>query len=430
MSYGILRICGLTNYVIGTYTFQYVSYGVISFSITTLYLPSWRSVSYGGRAKNGVNIHVPVFRFTSACSSRRAFLHPKGNRSAASSLADYSASRSGCFGAAGTRKDVERSSRFVTGAGSSAFAASSVASAWRRSIAVPTTDLLVDPDRYLRDIDVVISLARSGDSPESVAVVDLIRHTRPEILQLAITCNADGALARSGLTGLIVLDPRTNDRSLVMTSSFSNMVLAGLRLAEVDDLLVSLEQAITSMHLLLAAIEEKCRHVAARTNDRIVILASSPLLGWAAEAGLKVLEMTGGRFPMIAETYLGLRHGPMSFVRRDTLVVCLLSRDPLRRLYEIDLIRELRSKMLGYLVGITEPVQYFGSGEQDGLFDEIIPAIAPQAPDIVRTPFEIVIPQLLGYHLSLSVGLNPDNPSPSGVINRVVQSFSIHLNKS
>jgi tagatose-6-phosphate ketose/aldose isomerase len=318
----------------------------------------------------------------------------------------------------------------LTGAGSSAYAASSVASAWPRSIAVPTTDLLVDPDRYLREIDVVVSLARSGNSPESVAVVDLIRHTRPEILQLAITCNADGALARSGLTGLIVLDPRTNDRSLVMTSSFSNMVLAGLRLAEADDLLVSVEQAIASMHLLLPAIEEKCRHVAARTNERIVVLASSPLLGWAAEAGLKVLEMTGGRFPMIAETYLGLRHGPMSFVRGDSLVVCLLSRDPLRRLYEIDLIRELRSKMLGYLVGITSPEQHFGSDEHDGLFDEIIPAIAPQAPDMVRTPFEIVIPQLLGYHLSLSVGLNPDNPSPSGVINRVVQSFSIHLNKS
>ena len=330
----------------------------------------------------------------------------------------------------GLEKMLKGSRVLITGAGSSAYAAISVASAWSRSIAVPTTDLLVNPDHYLRDIDVVVSLARSGNSPESVAVVDIIRDIRPEILQLAITCNSEGALARSAVAGLIVLDPRTNDRSLVMTSSFSNMVLAGLCLAEADDLLVSVEEAIASTHLLLPDIEDRCCRVTARTKDRIVILASSPLLGWAAEAGLKILEMAGGRFPMIAETYLGLRHGPMSFVGKDSLVVCLLSSDPLRRLYEVDLIRELRSKMLGCLVGITGSVQDVGSSEYDGLFDEIIPAIVPQAPDIVRTPFEIVIPQLLGYHLSLSVGLNPDNPSPNGVINRVVQSFSIHLNKS
>jgi tagatose-6-phosphate ketose/aldose isomerase len=110
----------------------------------------------------------------------------------------------------------------------------------------------------------------------------------------------------------------------------------------------------------------------------------------------------------------------MSFVKADTLVVCLLSSDPLRRLYEEDLIHELRSKKLGYLVGIADPAN------PDGLFDEIIPAILPQAPDALRTPYEIVIPQLLGYHLSLRVGLNPDNPSPGGVINRVVQGVRIH----
>jgi tagatose-6-phosphate ketose/aldose isomerase len=52
--------------------------------------------------------------------------------------------------------------------------------------------------------------------------------------------------------------------------------------------------------------------------------------------------------------------------------------------------------------------------------------VLPEAPDEFRTPFEIVIPQLLGYHLSLRQGLNPDNPSPDGVITRVVQGVKIH----
>jgi tagatose-6-phosphate ketose/aldose isomerase len=110
----------------------------------------------------------------------------------------------------------------------------------------------------------------------------------------------------------------------------------------------------------------------------------------------------------------------MSFVQPDTLVLCLLSSDPVRRLYEADLIHELRSKKIGYLIGIADPA------DSKGLFDEIIPAIAPQENDALRTPYEIVGPQLLGYHLSLRIGLNPDNPSPTGVINRVVQGVKIH----
>jgi tagatose-6-phosphate ketose/aldose isomerase len=120
----------------------------------------------------------------------------------------------------------------LTGAGSSAYAAAAVASAWPRATAIPTTDLLLDADRYLADVRAVISLARSGDSPESAAVVARVRALNPQILQLAITCNEESSLAQSGLDGLVVLDPRTNDRSLVMTGSFSNLVLAGISLAQ------------------------------------------------------------------------------------------------------------------------------------------------------------------------------------------------------
>jgi tagatose-6-phosphate ketose/aldose isomerase len=315
---------------------------------------------------------------------------------------------------------LQKARVLLTGAGSSAYAAAAAASAWPRAVAVPTTDLLVDPERYLVDVDAVVSLARSGNSPESAAVVERVRALRPAILQLAVTCNEESLLAQSGLNGLIVLDPRTNDRSLVMTGSFSNLVLAGLCLAQPQNAASTADLASERAGSLLPAIDKECHRIAARVCERIVVLSSSPLLGWAREAGLKILEMTGGHFPVLTETYLGLRHGPMSFIRGDTLVLCLLSSDPLRRLYEIDLMQELRSKRLGYLVGIADPA------EHSGLFDDIIPAVLPKAADERRTPFEILIPQLLGYHMSLGLGLNPDNPSPDGVITRVVQGVTIH----
>jgi hypothetical protein len=34
---------------------------------------------------------------------------------------------------------------------------------------------------------------------------------------------------------------------------------------------------------------------------------------------------TAGRFPVLTETFLGLRHGPRSFFTSDALVLCLLS---------------------------------------------------------------------------------------------------------
>ena len=308
----------------------------------------------------------------------------------------------------------------LTGAGSSAYAATAVASAWPRACAIPTTDLLVDAERYLVDVDAVISLARSGDSPESAAVVERVRALRPDILQLAIVCNEDGALSHSSLDGVITLDSRTNDQGLVMTGSFSNLVMAGLALAQADAVAATVDELSARATALLPEIDRASQRVADRTHDRIVILSSSPLLGWGREAGLKTLEMTAGRFPVVAETHLGLRHGPMSFVKSDTLVLCLLSSDPVRRRYEEDLIGELRAKKIGYLVGIVDP------GDSKGLFDEVIPAAAPRAIDALRTPYEILGPQLIGYHLSLRIGLNPDNPSPNGVINRVVQGVRIH----
>jgi len=312
----------------------------------------------------------------------------------------------------------------LTGAGTSAYAASAVAAAWPRAIAVPTTDLLVDAERYLVNIDAVISLARSGSSPESSAVVDQVRALRPDIQQFAIVCDEDGALSRSSLDGLIVLDPRTNDQSLVMTSAFSNLVLAGLALAQPEATVAAEKQLSTRAGSLLRDIDRACERAAARIRDRIVVLSSSPLLGWQKEAGLKTLEMTAGRFPLVSETYLGLRHGPMSFVTPGTLVLCLLSSDPVRRSYEADLIRELRAKKIGYLVGIADPA------ESLGLFDQLIPAVAPHTDDALRTPFEILGPQLLGYHLSLLLGLNPDNPSPDGVINRVVSGVRIYPHRA
>jgi tagatose-6-phosphate ketose/aldose isomerase len=310
----------------------------------------------------------------------------------------------------------------ITGAGTSAFASISAAAAWPKARAVASTDLLLETERYVSDMNVLLSLARSGNSPESVAVVDRVHRIRPGIPQLAITCNAQGALATSPVVKAVVLDPRANDQSLVMTSSFSNLALAGLCLATTYSMEAVIDSAVSEAERSLTVINQKMKDLACRVEERVLFLSSAPSFGWALEGSLKVLEMTAGRYPAIAETYLGLRHGPMSFVHPNTVVICLLANDPYTRCYELDLVRELREKNIGYLVGICDEAD----AEAAPLFHDVVPPLAAATADALRTPFEIVGPQLFGYHLSLATGLDPDSPSPSGVINRVVQGVRIY----
>ncbi len=125
-----------------------------------------------------------------------------------------------------------------TGSGSSVYAAECVAPCLQHGLGVPVSAvpaglILTHPETCLPPTGpfLVVSLARSGNSPESRAVVDWLLESRPQARHLFITCNRDGALATSYRdrpdVRTIVLDEKTNDRSLVMTSSFTNMVLAG-----------------------------------------------------------------------------------------------------------------------------------------------------------------------------------------------------------
>ena len=310
---------------------------------------------------------------------------------------------------------------YLTGAGSSAHAATAIAASWPGSIAIPSTDLLLEGIPTAQGEALLISLARSGDSPESVGVVAKLQRESPKLRHLAITCNADGRLAHWPGVDVIVLDPRTNDRSLAMTSSFSNLLLAGLCLGNGEPIAACVTAISERAARCLPELDETAQYVAGIASDRIAILAPPALTGIAREASLKLLELSGGRVATLCETYLGLRHGPLSYLREDTVTVCFVSADEQSRAYEEDLLGELRAKRLGQLVGIAP------GGASADLFDMVVPALVPDLPDSLRAPFEIVFAQLLGYHLSLRFGLDPDNPSPDGVINRVVQGVRIHL---
>ena len=324
----------------------------------------------------------------------------------------------------------------LTGSGSSLYVGECVAHALERALqvsvsAVSSGEVLIHLDGVIPRgrPGLVVSFARSGDSPESAAAVDEVLAARPSCHHLVITCNGEGRLAATHVENprvlTLVLDARTCDRSLVMTSSFTNMVIAATMMASLDDVdgylgtterLAGVARHVIDRSALLAA-------TAGSGFRSAIFLGSGARFGAAREAALKMLEMTDGRVNATAETYLGLRHGPMCAVHPDTLVVCFLSSDVVTRAYEVDLVRELNLKQLGgrLIVGDNVPPQIV---RRDDTVLEC-PGLASVHDDVAAVT-DVVVGQILALFRSLSLGLQPDAPSSDNVINRVVEEFAIH----
>jgi tagatose-6-phosphate ketose/aldose isomerase len=153
-------------------------------------------------------------------------------------------------------------------------------------------------------------------------------------------------------------------------------------------------------------------------------VGSGVLRGVADECALKVVELSAGKVTTLAETPLGLRHGPMSSVDRQTLFVAFLSGDARRRGYELDLLGEIDRKRLGRVRLVVTA----GDGaETSRLVDYRLPLNCPvDFPDYYRPALDVMLGQLLGLFSSLRCGLKPDHPSPTGAITRVVQPIKLY----
>jgi tagatose-6-phosphate ketose/aldose isomerase len=226
----------------------------------------------------------------------------------------------------------------------------------------------------------------------------------------------------------IVLDDETNDRGLAMTSSFSNMLVAGQCLAhafEPDAYDPTLERLVAAGRDLLPRAADRAARLVDDGFSKVCFLGTGALAGAAAEAALKVLELTAGRVVTFAESFLGVRHGPLSAVDSETLVVAFVSGDARRRGYELDLLAEVAAKRLAKRIVRVGPVDAAtpGGGAPDDAIAEL--DLGPDG-DYYRPVVDVGVAQSLGLFASLRLGLTPDAPSPSGAISRVVTQVKIH----
>ncbi|HGH6026065.1 TPA: SIS domain-containing protein [Vibrio mimicus] len=316
----------------------------------------------------------------------------------------------------------------LTGAGTSAFVGDAAVPFLQPELnfqveSIPTTDLVSNPELYLdaNSPTLLISYARSGNSPESVAAVALADQRVKECYHLFLTCNGEGGLSRyaqQAPNALCVLMPEgSNDKSFAMTSSFSCMLMSTLVL-----LGTASQHAIQATAELceskLAQWPETIKPLAALPYERLIVLGSGGFSGLAREASLKSLELSAGRVMTAFDSSLGFRHGPKFAINNQALVIQLLSSDDYTRQYDMDLLWEIRrdNQALRHVALTETPLNendvfelgHLGLGDRWLCF-----------------PY-ILFCQMLAFEKSLQLGLGPDNPCPTGEVNRVVQGVTIY----
>jgi tagatose-6-phosphate ketose/aldose isomerase len=351
---------------------------------------------------------------------------------------------------------------------------------------IASTSIVAAPLQYLRSSPVsdkkvlLVSFGRSGNSPESIAAVNIANQVLGDNLaHVFITCAPDGKLAEmanqeiktsstgtssstfssktsspqtspdntSGTTAtttataatasvtptfLFLTPSLSNDQGFAMTSSFTCMLLSAALIFEPENYSVNSSKSdnlgtieswvnrIAQAGKSVVAREVEIQDIVNRDFNRIVYLGSGALAGLAREAQLKILELTSGQIATIYDSSMGFRHGPKSFIDRNTLVFGFVSSNPYTRLYDLDVLEEIKADGIAsevYTVGSDTPPRF--SGAHFGFKIKDLPDLYLALPDIMFA-------QTLAVMASLKVKNTPDTPSKTGTVNRVVKGVTIH----
>ena len=325
----------------------------------------------------------------------------------------------------------------LTGAGTSAYVGDTLVPYFKEVYderkwnfnAIATTDIVANPQIYLKkDVaTVLVSFARSGNSPESVGTVDLAKSLVDDLYQVTITCASEGELALQAQgddRNLLLLQPApSNDAGFAMTSSFTSMMLTALLVFDPTEFAVKAERFEVLVRLARKVLDNVAdvKELVDLDFNRVIYLGAGPFFGLSHEAQLKILELTAGQVATMYESPVGFRHGPKSLINDQTIVLIFGSTRAYTHQYDLDLVREVAGDKIARRVVLLS----------DQAFDlenvkEVVLGCGGVLTDIYRVFPYIVYGQLFALLTSLKVKNKPDTPSPTGTVNRVVQGVIIH----
>ena len=325
----------------------------------------------------------------------------------------------------------------LTGAGSSGFVGRAVAGFVAEASglsceAIHTTDIVSAPDMCLfaDKPTLLISFARSGNSPESVGAVEYARKVIKDLYEIAIVCDGGSRLsaatqeAKNGL--LLVMPEGTNDKGFAMTSSVSTMILAGFaalcwqQIDAIADDMNTLADSVKKAGISMATAAQVC---AAWGFERAWYLGSGPLTALVQEGALKMMELSNGAVVAGHNNAPEFRHGPKTVMNSKTLTVHFISNNAFTAKYDMDLLSELYSQRDGNKVVAIHDTSSPAPGDLAVSYTSSGYTIGAGVATGIQG---LVFMQLLSIYTSLRLCITTDNPSPKGLVNRVVQGVTVY----
>lgn len=333
----------------------------------------------------------------------------------------------------------------LTGAGSSAFIGEILAGFLARCgvkcESVHTTDIVSAPDMCLfADIPtLLVSFARSGNSPESEGAVRYARRTIKTLYEVAIVCDSGSRLCRTSRETddslVLVMPEGSNDNGFAMTSSVSCMLLAGFALfnaTRMDEVIRDINQLADRVEKHGRALSESAQRCADIPFDRASYIGSSGYKGVAHEGSLKLMELSDGAIVAGYDSAAGFRHGPKTVVKGNALSVHIVARDPFTARYDLDLLQEmLQEKDKNTIIAVDCGLYGVNARLADTYAGCNAVVSIPSdgygcAADLCAGIHGLVFLQMLSMFKSLALGVTTDDPSPTGQVNRVVKGVTIY----
>lgn len=331
-------------------------------------------------------------------------------------------------------KRCDANSRIIiTGAGSSLLAAQACVN-WLRSVlsrqvdVIPATDLVLAPE-MLSGNCILVSVSSSGNTPETVKVVEQQLTAQPDAPHIAITNNAQSRLAQLASQqpeGLFIPVPEgTSNGSFAATSEFTvpmwyiMLLLAPARWSELERVLPVLQRGAAYFLDNYAADIEQW---AAGPRDNMVAVGALSLKAIACETSLKLLEMGNGRIMTAWHSMLEFRHGPKLIVNRDATVVGYVAARPEIRRYDLDMMTELTGERspAAQIIGIGHEALPADHHVCDRYYHFASPELA-QYHESFAAMLYVLFAQVAGLYRAIALGVTPDNPSRDGKVAKVAR---------
>jgi glutamine---fructose-6-phosphate transaminase (isomerizing) len=292
------------------------------------------------------------------------------------------------------------------GCGSSFYLAQTASASWsiltgEKSRALPASEITLFPQLFPAGCQAVL-ITRSGYTSEVLQAAEYLE-AKLRLQTLAITCSANTPIEK--IAAHCIKLPAADEKSTVMTRSFSSMLIALQSLAAIRgnrrDVLKSLGELPDQVAGRLNAIHSTIQSLAdSRAFADYVFLGQGPFFGIAQECMLKVKEMSCS----YAQSFhtLEFRHGPKAIVSPETLITFIISESGFAA--EVAVLEEI--KKLG---GTTLVVCNAGDSIIRRAADYFV-ELSLDVPEIARAAASVIPGQLLGFYTGIKKGLNPDEP--------------------